>query len=485
MSEWFLPRTERPWTSGNLVVPRVHGATYFARLVDLVGATGAGDRIFFTDWRGDADEQLTEDGPTVAELLRDAAARGVEVRALMWRSHPGRLNSEENSHLGRIINECGGEALLDERVRKGGSHHQKLLVVRRRGRPEEDVAFVGGIDLCHGRRDDAGHAGDPQAPPLDERYGDAPPWHDAMAEIRGPAVAHVLDTFTERWDDDTPLDHRNPYRAAAHRIARMPRRAEQLPERWDPPPAAGQHLVQVLRTYPFKRPRYPFAPDGERSIARAYSRAFGRARRLVYVEDQYFWSDVVAATLADALRREPRLQVIAVVPRHPEEDSRVAGPPMKHGQRIAWERLKEAGGDRFTMFDLHNADGTPIYVHAKVCVVDDEWMTIGSDNLNLRSWTHDSELTCAVVDPAGTLPRDLRTSLWAEHLGLPDDDARLADLDDPMALWTSRVGAPGSRIAVHDPPRLRRRTTLWARPAYHLAYDPDGRPRRLRGTTDF
>ena len=243
--------------------------------------------------------------------------------------------------------------------------------------------------------------------------------------------------------------------------------------------------MQILRTYPFKRPRYPFAPDGERSIARAYSRAFSRARRLVYVEDQYFWSDLVAATLADALRREPALQVIAVVPRHPEDDTRVGGPPMKHGQRVAWERLKEAGGDRFTMFDLHNAEGTPIYVHAKVCVVDDEWMTIGSDNLNLRSWTHDSELTCAVVDPDGELPRELRTSLWAEHLGLPDDDPRLADLDDPMGLWTSRVDAPGSRIQVHEPPRLPRRTTLWARPAYRYAYDPDGRPRRLRGTTDF
>ncbi len=79
-------------------------------------------------------------------------------------------------------------------MRRGGSHHQKLFVVRRKGRPEDDVAFVGGIDLCHGRRDDADHAGDPQAPPLDERYGDTPPWHDLMAEIHGPAVAHALDT---------------------------------------------------------------------------------------------------------------------------------------------------------------------------------------------------------------------------------------------------------------------------------------------------
>lgn len=485
MSEWFLPTSERPWTAGNLVVPRIHGANYFARLLELVEATTNGDRIFLTDWRGDADERLTADGPTVADLLKSAAHRGVEVRALLWRSHPGRLNSEENNELGQVINEAGGEALLDERVRRAGSHHQKLVVVRFKGRPQDDVALVGGIDLCHGRRDDADHHGDPQAPPLDERYGPTPPWHDAMAEIRGPAVADVLETFAERWDDPTPLDHRNPYRAVHHRIVRMPRHPEPLPQRWDPPPEAGPHQVQVLRTYPRKRPAYPFAPEGERSIARAYTRAFQRARRLIYIEDQYFWSDVVAATLAEALRREPELQVIGVVPRYPEEDNRVSGPPMMYAQRLAWDALHEAGGDRFALFDLENAEGTPIYVHAKVCVVDDEWMTIGSDNLNRRSWSHDSEVTCAVVDKEGELPRSLRTSLWSEHLGLPDDDPRLVDPSTAMALWTERLGAPGSRIRRHVPPVLSRRTRAWARPAYLTLYDPDGRPRRLRGTTDF
>lgn len=485
MSDWFLPAAERPWTSGNLVTPHVHGANYFARLREIVAATRSGDRIFLTDWRGDVDERLTKDGPTVGELLASAGRRGVEVRALLWRSHPGRLNSEENNHLGAIINESGGEALFDERVRRGGSHHQKLFVVRRKGRPEDDVAFIGGIDLCHGRRDDAAHAGDPQAPPLDERYGSTPPWHDATAEIRGPAVAHLLDTFAERWDDPTPLDHRNPYRLVMQRLAGMPRHPEPLPERWEPPPTAGPHQVQILRTYPAKRPAYPFAPEGERSIARAYARAFKRARRLIYIEDQYFWSDVVATTLAEALRRAPELQVIAVVPRYPEEDSRFGGPPMIFGQRQAWDHLREAGGDRFAMFDLENAAGTPIYVHAKVCVVDDQWMTVGSDNLNLRSWTHDSELTCAVVDPDGMLPGSLRTSMWAEHLGLPLDDPRLSDLSGGLALWAERVGAPGSRISHHVPAALPSRTRLWARVAYRTLYDPDGRPRRLRGTAHF
>ena len=243
--------------------------------------------------------------------------------------------------------------------------------------------------------------------------------------------------------------------------------------------------MQILRTYPAKRPAYPFAPKGERSIARAYTHAFARARRLIYIEDQYFWSDVVADALAGALRREPELRVIGVVPRYPEKDSRVSGPPEKYGQRLAWEVLHEAGGDRFALFDLERAEGSPIYVHAKVCVVDDTWMTIGSDNLNRRSWTHDSEITCAVVDPDGLLPRAVRTSLWSEHLALPDDDPRMTDLGSALQLWTGRENAPDSRIHRHVPTALSARTQRWARPAYLALYDPDGRPRRLRGTTRF
>jgi phosphatidylserine/phosphatidylglycerophosphate/cardiolipin synthase-like enzyme len=306
-----------------------------------------------------------------------------------------------------------------------------------------------------------------------------------MVEIRGPAVSHVLDVFSERWDDPTPLDHRNPYRALFQMAAHMPRHPQRLPERWPAPPEAGHHQVQILRTYPAKRPPFPFAPEGERSIARAYGRAFARARRLVYIEDQYFWSRVVVAALADALRREPDLRVIVVVPRFPEEDGRVSGPPPRLGQQMARNLMDKAGGDRFAMFDLENDAGTPVYVHAKVCVVDDEWMTCGSDNLNLRSWTHDSEVTCAVVDPDGNLPRELRISLWAEHLGLAPDDDRLSDLAGAGSLWAQRAGQPDSRIRDHVPTTVPRVARLWARPTYHTLFDPDGRPRKLRGTDQF
>ena len=110
-------------------------------------------------------------------MLGQADERGVDVRGLIWRSHAEKLNfsAAENRLLGRQLQERGAEALLDMRVRTGGSHHQKLVVIRHRDDPERDIAFVGGIDLCHSRRDDAEHLGDPQALEMAPEYGDTPP----------------------------------------------------------------------------------------------------------------------------------------------------------------------------------------------------------------------------------------------------------------------------------------------------------------------
>ena len=477
-----MPPSVRPQRPGNQVTPLVHGASYFPRLVEAVLAAGAGDLVWLTDWRGDADQLLRPEGPSVAQLFGDAARRGVDVRGLLWRSHSDRtsFSAQENEAFGRAVNTAGGCALLDERVRRGGSHHQKLVVVRYANRPADDVAFVGGIDLCHSRRDDETLAGDDQRQPMDRRYGPTPPWHDATVEIRGPAVRDVQDTFIERWTDPTPVDHRNPYRRWRHRAADMPRHPTPMPPARPAPATCGPHVVQVLRTYGAKRPRYPFAPDGERTVAAGYERAFGKARQLIYIEDQYLWSSFVARTLATALERHHQLQVIAVVPRYPDDDGRFGGPPNRWGQLAALRLLQRAGGDRFNAFDLHNPQGVPVYVHAKICIVDDAWMTCGSDNFNRRSWTHDSEATVAVVDAEGRLPRELRLQLWAEHLQLPRDDSRMLNIEQATALWKERAQSSDSRIALHRPAPVGKATALWASPLYRTVFDPDGRPIRTR-----
>ena len=157
--------------------------------------------------------------------------------------------------------------------------------------------------------------------------------------------------------------------------------------------------------------------------------------------------------------------------------------------------------------DLENEAGTGIYVHAKVCIIDDVWMMVGSDNMNRRSWTHDSELSCAVLDevhderepldPAGLgdgarrLARETRLQLWREHLGRTattgDDD--LVDPDEGFAAfgdaaraldeWHAggRVGErPPGHARVHRPEHVPFRNAWWARLVARVVNDPDGRP---------
>jgi phosphatidylserine/phosphatidylglycerophosphate/cardiolipin synthase-like enzyme len=507
------------WSTGNEVRALVHGAVYFTELLRAVRRQRAGDLLFFTDWRGDPDEPLDGPGSEIGEVLCDAARRGVVVKGLIWRSHLDRLqfSESENRHLGEEIEAAGGECLLDMRVRPGGAHHQKFVVLRHPGRPERDVAFVGGIDLCHSRRDTAEHTGDPRALAMAAAYGPRPPWHDVQLAVRGPAVGDVEATFRERWQDPSPLS-RSPLGRVRALLHHDDTRADPLPPQPPDPEPCGTQTVQLLRTYPARRRGYPFAPHGERSVALGYRKALSRARSLVYLEDQYLWSAGIVAGFARALAAHPALRMIAVLPAHPDQDGRVAGPMNVLGRIEALRVLRRAGGDRFAVYSVENHAGTPVYVHAKVCVIDDVWASVGSDNVNRRSWTHDSELGCAVLDetpdpreprdPAGlgdgarSFARALRLELATEHLDLDrdldadldrEDLGALCDPETAFAAYASSAAAldawhrggrsgprPPGRLRPYATPVLGRAATLAVRPLQRLVADPDGRPRALR-----
>jgi phosphatidylserine/phosphatidylglycerophosphate/cardiolipin synthase-like enzyme len=521
LRDWLLTKSERgndhtrlddlrpgeaAWSVGNLAEPRIHGATYFTELLKEIAALRAGDILMFTDWRGDPDERLDGPGTEVSTVFAAAASRGVIVKGLVWRSHLDRFrfSAAENRHLGQEIEAAGGECLLDMRVRPLGSHHQKMVVIRHPDRPELDVAFVGGIDLCHSRRDTEEHQGDPEPQPMAAVYSPQPPWHDIQVALRGPAVADVETVFRERWEDPQPLS-RNPVHRLTDRIRGADTQPGELPPATPEPPAEGTCAVQLLRTYPRRRHGYAFAPEGERSVARAYTKALQRARSLIYLEDQYLWSRAVASTFADALRSHPELRLIAVVPHHPDQDGAAAVYPQHVGRQAALELLVDAGGDRVAVYGIENDEATPIYVHAKTCVIDDVWAAVGSDNFNRRSWTWDSELGVAVVDetlderapsdPAGLgdgarrFARQLRLALACEHLGRGADDVE--DLLDPARVFAAFASAAAALQSWHDgerrgprppgritpawPAEVSRAARWWASTLYRFVYDPDGR----------
>ena len=434
------------------MIPLVHGAVYFRRLYEELCALRAGDRVFFTDWRGDADERLTDgraprSATSCCDLARArrrgpraAVALALATGCASTRRRTSASAAGSTRPAARCCSTSGCAAF--------GSHHQKLFVVRHRDARARDVAFVGGIDLCHGRRDDAAHRGRPAG------AGDGPALRDRVRRGTTPrsscaarSSATCCATFTERWDDPHPLDRRTPYRMLA--AARRPdaaASASRCPRSLPPPAPAGPHAVQVLRTYGDEAPRVPVRAarraqhrPGVREGVRAAPAAWSTSRTSTSGPSE------VARGIAEALPASPELRV----------DRRACRATPTPTAGSAGRRTGSGSGGRSTCsaaprptacssFDLENAAGTPIYVHAKVCIVDDVWMTCGSDNFNRRSWTTDSEITCAVVDstlddrePAdpsgpGDGARGARARAAAAAVGRaprarPPDDPRLVD----------------------------------------------------------
>jgi phosphatidylserine/phosphatidylglycerophosphate/cardiolipin synthase-like enzyme len=235
-------------------------------------------------------------------------------------------------------------------------------------------------------------------------------------------------------------------------------------------------------------------------VARGYSKAIERARRLVYIEDQYLWGHHVGDVFTRALRNQPELHVIAVIPRYPDVGGKVSRRAQLLGRRRAMVDMVRAAPGRVAVYGVENHAGTPVYVHAKACIVDDTWATIGSDNFNRRSWTHDSELSAVVVDRArdeagNGYARRLRLALAAEHLDRAPDELDPDDMFPAFAESARRLDQwhdggcvgprPPGRLRRLSPPELSRLTQLLALPSYLILDDPDGRPGPLRHGDDY
>jgi phosphatidylserine/phosphatidylglycerophosphate/cardiolipin synthase-like enzyme len=367
-----------PPRAGNEVEVLIDGATAFRRIVADIRA--ARSSVHLTGWFLSPDFVL-EDGDTpviVRDLLAAAAAR-VDVRVLLWAGAPLPVFTPARRLVRTVRDElerAGGiHCALDAHARPLHCHHEKSIVI------DGEIAYVGGIDLTSL----AGDRRDSQRHPARAALG----WHDVTTRTRGPLVADVAAHFNLRW----------------HAVT-----GQRLP---DPPPPspAGDVTAQLARTIPERI--YSLAPAGAFGILESYLRALRSAERLIYLESQYLWSPELVAVLADKLRRPPheRFRLVILLPSRPmggTDDTRGA-----LGELIE----ADGGAKRVLACCLHaraGATSDPIYVHAKVGIVDDRWLTVGSANLNDHSLFNDTELNIVTHDEA--LARATRLALWAEHL---------------------------------------------------------------------
>jgi phosphatidylserine/phosphatidylglycerophosphate/cardiolipin synthase-like enzyme len=366
-----------PRTGGALDV-LVDGGEALPRIAEALA--GARSHVHIAGWHITPDFGLTRDDQAsrLRDLLGDLAER-VEVRVLLWAGAPVPVFTPARAAVRRVREELMRgtrvRCALDSHERPMHCHHEKLVIV------DGEVAFVGGIDLTAlggDRFDTSDHL-------MRGRLG----WHDASSRVRGPAVADVAAHFAARWREVT---------------------GEQLDETPLPAPA-GDVELQVVRTVPEKI--YDFLPQGDFRILEAYMRALRSARKLVYLESQFLWSPQVVEILASKLREPPSedFRVVVLLPAKPNN-----GADTTRGQ-LGVLAGADNGAGRFLATTISARSGGlagPLYVHAKIAIVDDAWLTIGSANLNEHSFFNDTEMNVVTCDP--TIARETRLRLWAEHL---------------------------------------------------------------------
>ena len=296
--------------------------------------------VHITGWHVAPAFELFRDRPhgQIGVLLAELAEE-IDVRVLVWSGapvpafHPTRKEvaaTLENLRRGTRIQAHG-----DPREHPFHCHHEKTVVI------DGELAFVGGIDMT----DDAGDRFDTQLHTARRELG----WHDVATRLQGPAVADVAEHFRTRWRELT---------------------GEDLPA--TPPPApAGESTVQVVRT--IAEDMYDAFPKGVFRIFESYLRAMRSARELIYLENQFLWSPELVDVLADKLRNPPTpdFRLVILLPakaNNGAEDTQgqlsvLVDADQGHGRVL---------GATIRAMSRHRDRADPLYVHAKVAVVDDK-----------------------------------------------------------------------------------------------------------------
>lgn len=427
---------------------------------------GPEQTALFTSLRqeGLSDEalKLWSDGRLrVSDVLGFAVGHGVQVGVLLWDAPsmgPHITNDPDEQRA--ALEAVGVDCVLDSRSRKI-THllealHQKCAVV------DGTVAFAGGVDLTFQADGDYDrwdtHAHPPETPERGSaRAVSTHPWHDAHMRIEGPAVADVQRNIVQRWQEAAERD-----------------KSPEWPLQLEEPslePLPGGSPAQIIRTIP--PDTYEFAPQGIQTIYQAYVRAVESAQRYIYLESQYFWPEVYRGldtlmfggqseemsafidALAGAVNRG--VYVGIVLPDHPNCGRRYTD----SGITLLREKAPDAvAAGRFQVFTLgashpeQEAPGgmlyRPVYVHAKVGIVDDRWLTVGSANLNNRGFRNDAELNVAIA--SASVARDVRIALWTEHLRASLEDAQtMHDIGRGFDAMIRQAQANLAHVGVREP----------------------------------
>jgi phosphatidylserine/phosphatidylglycerophosphate/cardiolipin synthase-like enzyme len=376
----------------------VDAADYFAAARQAM--LKASKQILLIGWDFDARIAFSGDdeGPdTIGTFFPWLVDRtpGLQVHLLRW--DMGAIKSlARGTTLLRIVQWAAHPAIhmrLDGHHPTGASHHQKIVVI------DDCLAFCGGIDMTAGRWDRREHR-DPDPERLYPSGGEAPPWHDATTALEGDAARALGELARDRWQiaGGTPIE--------APGVT-----SDCWPESLTPDFRNVQ--VAVARTVPEMDDQAPCL-----EVEALYLALIARARKWIYAESQYFASRRVAEAIARRLQEPDGPEVVIVNPEAAEGWLEPLAMDSARARLVEAIRRRDPHR-RFRLYHPFTARGSPIYVHAKVTVIDDLVLRVGSSNFNNRSMRLDTECDVAIEGTDASVSRciaRIRNGLIAEHL---------------------------------------------------------------------
>ncbi|KAJ8576818.1 hypothetical protein ON010_g2389 [Phytophthora cinnamomi] len=478
-TDWFLTEEEitdsrggeprdglTVYTTGNKVTSLTVTKEFFDATYDDFLATKEGDRVLLSAWEVSLVPLKPDIDPTgattgVHEMVAGVVERGASFHIMGWSNILHRkINIEARNDINKIpasvVN--GAEALyiFDDRVRTmTSSHHQKTLIFAANSssdKKDQPVAYVGGLDFTNDRWDTIYHNNSAirdAAGITYQRKG----WLDAHVRIHGPAAKDVTSNFLSRWNsaylpcqglDDDLLEFKNPPYTSLPPLDYVSSNTTAN---------IGKQSVQIVRTFSCTYEHYKgFAPKGEISLFKARIKAIKNAKNYIYIEDQYF---ILVPELRDALLEAmPKIQRLIVVVNELELEYQVTG----YGRYLydMVSPILKAYPNKFNIYTTKKE--LNLYIHSKIVVIDDVYLSVGSANWNRRGMTSDSEINANIVDsdtiesPDGItvnkIARDFRIRKFQEMTSLSYDEVDTMTLTEAFSAFEA-AASKGSTILQH------------------------------------
>jgi phosphatidylserine/phosphatidylglycerophosphate/cardiolipin synthase-like enzyme/uncharacterized membrane protein YdjX (TVP38/TMEM64 family) len=406
----------------------IDGENYFRAVRDAMDR--AEREIIIIGWDIDSRFELIRDNSDpyypspICETLESLADKkpGLNVYILSW-DFAIVYAMEREFMPGRSFGWQDSERLhfhLDGEHATGASHHQKIVII------DGVLAFSGGLDLTKDRWDTRRHAAN-DARRVDPDGNAYRPFHDVQAIVTGDAARSLRELASGRWE--IALGEPLPALDAEGD-------AESL---WPDGLEVQAEDVEVA----IARTVGKSGDDGIREVEQSYLEMIASAKRSIYIENQYFTSESIANALAERLADDDPPEIVLVLPSETSGWLEQATMDVLRNRGLA--RLREAdrqGRLRVVSPSSRELEDAPITVHAKIMIVDNRWLRIGSANLSGRSMGLDTE--CDLIVEHEAAATDLCADLLAEHMGAEFDEVRAGLASDGL-LATLRAFNDGER----------------------------------------